>query len=105
MLNRKALLAVAVFLVVILSVAAIATQAHGWCYSGVRYGGAGTEHNYVEFKVNVSARSWHIHREWWAFFPADLWAFPDGNGIARAGIRGTDWNPPYSPSGYKLCTG
>lgn len=79
-------------------------QAAGWCYPGIAYGDAGTDHNYVMFQVNASAPEWHIEREWWAFFPADLWANPNPQ-YAYAGIQGTDWNPPYPPSGYKLCTG
>lgn len=78
-------------------------SAAGRCVAGSSYGDAGTAHNYVKFQVNFKARNWHIEREWWAFFPADLWAYPDGNGVAKAGINLTDWNPPYSPSGYKIC--
>lgn len=77
-------------------------SATGWCVSGYKYGGGGTGHNYVEFQVNFSARNWHIEKPWWAL-PADLWAYPNFQGIAQAGIRGTDWDPPYSPSHYKLC--
>lgn len=79
--------------------------ARGTCWSGVAYRDAGTAHNFVEFRVNASAQDWHIEREWWAFYPASLWAYPDRNGIAKAGIQGTDWNPPYPASGYKICTG
>jgi hypothetical protein len=93
--------------VVALGVTSLATvntaSAHGWCVAGNRYGDAGTAHNYVEFQVNFSANSWHTHRAWWAYYPIGLWANPDGNGIARAGIQGTDNNPPYGPDGYQLC--
>lgn len=84
---------------------ALSVSARGTCWAGVLYGDAGTTHNYVEFRVNANAQDWHVEREWWAFFPIDLWAYPDGNGVARAGISGTDWNPPYSPGGYRICTG
>lgn len=85
-------------------------QARGTCWSGVRYGDSGTAHNYVEFHVTADANSWHIEKPWWAIFPAQLWTFPiwyQGNryGIAKAGINGTDYDPPYSPSVYQLCTG
>lgn len=89
--------------VVILGAAVYTAQAHGTCFAGVSYHDSGTDHNYVKFQVNMSSQGWHLHREWWAVFPADLWAWPDTDGVAKAGIRGTDWNPPYSPSGYKLC--
>lgn len=82
-------------------------SAHGTCWSGVSYGGAGTPHNYVEFQVNANAVDWHVHREWWALFKIELWDNPDGHtGIARAGIADKfDQDPLYPPSAYKICTG
>ncbi len=77
--------------------------AHGTCFPGTQYGKQ-DGHNYVEFRVNMSARAWHIHQEWW-MFPAELWTVPNRSGYARAGIHGTDLNPLYSPSSYKLCSG
>lgn len=79
-------------------------QANGMCFSGLRYGAGGTDHNYVEIQVNVSSTKWHTHKPWWAF-PISLWTFPDSHGIARAGINGTDNDPWYSASNYQLCTG
>ncbi len=76
-------------------------EASGTCVNGYRYRDAGTDHNYVEFRVNFSARNWHTHRPLWAY-PIDLWANPQ-NGIGKAGIRGTDRDPWYSASYYQLC--
>lgn len=103
---RKGLVSSAVGALALASSVMVAppASAHGWCWSGTRYGGAGTTSNYVEFQVNASATGWHVHSPWWGY-PAQLWAVPDGRGMARAGIWGTDWSPPYSPSNYKLCTG
>jgi hypothetical protein len=81
------------------------TASASTCWSGVAYRDAWTDHNYVEFRVNASANSWHLEKSWWAFFPAQLWAYPDRNGLAKAGINGTDLDPPYAASGYRLCTG
>lgn len=85
--------------------AAPSASAHGSCWAGVRYGGAGTSHNYVEFHVTASAVDWHVHRQALAIFPIDLWAYPDRTGLAKAGIHGTDNNPPYPASWYRICTG
>ena len=76
------------------------------CYYGVSYHDAGTSHNYVKFQVKtgIAYAKWHTRHTYLALmFPADLWAYPDGNGVAKAGIRYTDNNPPYSPSNYRLC--
>ncbi|GAB2769240.1 hypothetical protein GCM10027072_80110 [Streptomyces bullii] len=87
-------------------VVAPSASAHGTCWSGIRYGGAGTAHNYVEFRVTASAVNWHVHRQPLAIFPIDLWSYPDARtGIAQAGIQGTDQNPPYPPTWYRICIG
>jgi len=103
----RKLSAFSLLLLVVLSLAfgeSIA-DARGTCFPGNAYKDAGTTHNYVQFRVNISSRTgWHVERPYWSF-PIDLWAYPDGNGIANAGINMTDWNPPYSPSAYLLCTG
>lgn len=79
-------------------------QAHGVCFSGVRYGKE-NGHNYVEFRVKMSAKAWHIHQPLWVPLRANLWAYPDGSGVARAGLSPGDYIPPYSASVYKLCVG
>lgn len=77
------------------------------CWPGAKYGGGGTDHNYVEFHVDPHAsKSWHVENGLEGeIFPAKLWANPDGNGVAHAGINRTDSDPFYSPNAYWLCTG
>ena len=102
-MRKRFLLVVAVLLLSTIFIVAVQpARADGWCVNGSSYGGGGTDHNYVEFHVNFSANNWHVHSPWWAF-PIELWAYPDGNGVARAGIQGTDNDPWYSPSNYQLC--
>lgn len=72
------------------------------CFNGVFYGGAGTDHNYVEFHVDFMAHNWWVESPVWAF-PIDLWSYPDSSGVAQAGIHWTDWNPPYPPDVYRIC--
>ncbi len=102
-MKKVLLVFVLVFCMGLLSMSVATVDARGNCFSGYAYRDAGTAHNYVEFRVIMSALDWHVEYPWYVF-PIDLWAYPSG-GIAKAGIRFTDYNPPYSPSVYKLCTG
>lgn len=87
-----------------LSLVPTTAQAAEWCVNGSSYHDSGTAHNYVQFKVNFSAQNWIVRHDWLSWtLPATLWAFPDSNGIAKAGINRTDYNPPFDPSHYKLC--
>lgn len=78
------------------------------CWSGTSYGFDRTQkHNYVEFQVGrVSAgfgKDWYTTSPWWATLKASLWAWPDGNGMARAGLSPGDYIPPWSASNYQIC--
>ncbi len=102
--SRKALnlMLVAILLATLSLAVAVQPAQAATCFPGQGFGWE-NGHHYVWFQVNMSAVNWEAYGPWWAPTP-DLWANPDGNGIAKAGFGWPDGVPiPFSPSVYELC--